>query len=127
LEDNIKRRGENAKKLLDVFKNRNCDEIIIFSPPPGAVYWRFNIFINKNRDNLLKQLLEKKYKVSSWYPSVDIYFESRIQSHVVTPLSDWVGDTILNLWVNQEVDDQYIHEITDDILSFVEGRRDEGR
>lgn len=127
LGDNIKNRSENANKFQNAFYNYNLKEINIINHPHGAVYWRFNIFIDKNRNNLLKHLLSRKYKVSSWYPSVDIFFESRLKSDVITPFSDSAGDSILNLWVNQEIDDHYINEITDEIVLYLKGNRDEKR
>lgn len=127
LEDNIKKRSENAKKFHEAFSNWNLREIKVFNPPHGAVYWRFNIFIDKIRNNLLEYLLRRKYLVSSWYPSVDIFFESRLKSDVITSISDSIGDSILNLWVNQEIDDHYIKGITDEIVLYLKGSRDEKR
>lgn len=120
LKDNVKRRTENANKFRDKFSVHNLQEIRIFNAAPGAVYWRFNIFLDRDRNNLLKYLLSRKYMVSSWYPSVDIYFESRIKSNLKTPISDWAGDSIINLWVNREIDDHYINEITEEIVSYLE-------
>lgn len=124
LRDNIKRRAENAEKFRDKFNKHSSNGIKIFNSPLGEAYWRFNIFIDRNRNNLLKYLLTKKYMVSSWYPSVDIFFKSRIKSDVITPVSDQVGDSILNLWVNGEIDDHYIIEITNEIVAFLERNQD---
>jgi dTDP-4-amino-4,6-dideoxygalactose transaminase len=124
LKDNIRIRSENASNFHAAFSSRNLKEITVFNPPQGGVYWRFNVFIDKHRNELLKYLLSKKYKVSSWYPSVNIFFESRTNSNTITPFSDWAADSILNLWVNQEIDDSYVNEITDEIVSYLKGTRD---
>ena len=73
------------------------------------------------RNKLFKYLLGKGYRVSSWYPSVDIFFHLRKDKPVKTPNSDWVGNHIVNIWVNDEVDDNYLYNISQDILKFKSG------
>lgn len=105
---------------VQLFKKEleNCIAITIFEPPEGSVYWRFNILLDRNRDKVLKILLEKKYKISSWYPSVDMFFESN-RSNSQTPVSDRIGDTILNLWVNDEVDANYVKMISTELRQIL--------
>ena len=67
---------------------------------------------------MLKLLLAKNFKVSSWFPSADLFFEDRTLSGINTAVSDSVGDQILNLWVNEEVDIDYIKAISSEIIAY---------
>lgn len=121
--DNISKRELNAHKLVELFEGTK-EQIDIFVPPEGSVIWRFNIFVN-NRNRLLKYLLEKKYKVSSWQPSVDLFCGLRSDNKVNTPISDWVGEHILNIWVNYEINDLYLQDITQEIIKFDQDQHNE--
>jgi len=116
LADNISMRDLNAHNLVELFKE-TAEQIDIFIPPEGSVIWRFNVFVN-NRNSLLKHLLKKKYMVSSWQPSVDIFCGFRNDRKGNTPISDWVGKHILNIGVNHKIDDQYLHNITHEVIRF---------
>lgn len=120
IQENVKKRSENARKLAKFFQEIFHEDIEVFVPPEGSVYWRFNIFIKKNRDVVLKSLLRKKFKVSSWFPSVDLFFENREVSPVHTPVSDGIGDTILNMWVNNEIDENYLKNIAGEIHTLLD-------
>lgn len=111
----LKMRDENSRFLL----NRLCknDKISILEAKFGSAYWRFNIFMEERRDELLRHLLAKNFRVSSWYHSIDLLFEGRINHE--TPLSNWVGDKIINIWVNEEIDENYLESISCEILSFL--------
>lgn len=85
LENLISLRKRNAEYLRNRLKN--IQGIAILEPKNGSSYWRFNIFVEGYRDELFTYLLSKKYKVSSWYHSVDLLFEKRLDSS--TPVSDW--------------------------------------
>jgi dTDP-4-amino-4,6-dideoxygalactose transaminase len=117
LRENIKMREDNTFKLTEMLDRKN-ENIDIYKPPEGSVCWRYNLFVKKNRDGLLKYLLSKKYKISSWFPSADIFLEDRSAGNANTPISDWVGDHILNIWVNEEIDDDYLSNVSEDILKF---------
>ena len=113
LVDLRRNKAETLERLLASYE----PNIRLFYPPAGSVHWRFNLFIN-NRDNLLKLLLAKNFKVSSWFPSADLFFEDRTLSGINTAVSDSVGDQILNLWVNEEVDIDYIKAISSEIIAY---------
>jgi len=89
----------------------------IHRPPPGFVPWRFNIFLDQGRDDLLRWLLMQKEKVSSWFPAVD-RFLNVVVAEKPPRISDRIGDSILNLWVNEEIDEEYLVRMGDAILSF---------
>lgn len=110
--DSRRCKAETLERLLTPTSN-----IRLFHPPAGSVHWRFNLFID-NRDNLLKLLLAKKFKISSWFPSADLFFEDRALSGINTAVSDSIGDLMLNLWVNEEVDLNYIRAISSEIIAY---------
>ena len=68
--------------------------------------------MDNNRDQLLNSLLNEQLKISSWYPSVDLFFERRSQSLVETPISDEISSKILNVWINESVDESYLSAIS---------------
>lgn len=115
MQNNIKRRNEKAAILTKLFKQERIDGINIYEPPEGSVYWRFNLFIKKNRNQLLKALLKKKYLISSWYPSVSVLFTDKAIK-MATPNSDLLSDEIINIWVNDEVDSNYLTNIVSEVV-----------
>ena len=113
----IEIRKENGNYLKNRLENKTG--VIILEPKYGSSYWRFNIFVENHRDELFRYLLKKKYKVSSWHHSIDLIFEKR--GCAVTPISDWVGENIINIWTNEDVDRKYLENISDDIIKFFKG------
>lgn len=111
----LKMRDENSRFLHSRFCKNN--KITILEAKFGSAHWRFNIFIDERRDELFRHLLKKKFRVSSWYHSIDLLFEGQINHE--TPFSNWVGDKIINLWVNEEIDLNYLESISSEILSFL--------
>jgi len=122
LDSNNRRRREKARKLTELLEENGNDGFEVYTPPDGSVYWRFNLFLKNHRDEVFRQILRKGYKISSWFPSVDMFFEERKRSSVVTPVSDEVGDQILNLWVNDEVDNTYLRSVSEEIVGFFKNR-----
>ncbi len=118
---NIAARRDRAEQFATALEGAS-PLIDVFTPPAGSVYWRFCIFIDSGRDMLLKCLLKKRYKVSSWHPSADRFWAPRRTQAPCTPVSDAAGDRILNLWVNREVDDEYVDSISSDIVEWLKVR-----
>lgn len=87
-----------------------ASDVTIFRPNDGSIYWRFNLFVDE-RDVLLRHLLHKRFRVSSWFPSVDMFLEDRSKTGVVTPVSDEIGARIINFWVNEDVDFDYLNQV----------------
>lgn len=117
LQSNINERKSKAEYLKDLFLSESIRGIRLHEPPVGSVFWRFNILVNENRNYLLKHLLQKKIPVSSWYPSMNILFSQAIEgtSFEETPNSNSLSDTILNIWVNDEVNYDYLKSIVNEI------------
>jgi len=113
-------RKNNTEYLNNIFKNENLKYLTILESTNNSSFWRFNIFIEKYRDELFSYLLSRKYKVSSWYHSIDILFEDMPIHN--TPISDWVSETIINIWVNEDIDNQYLNDISKDIISFLKDK-----
>lgn len=113
----IKLRQKNSRYIANKFRLANVDTLKVFEPKFGSSYWRLTLFVTLYRDELFKFLLEKRYKISSWYHSVDLLFEKRIS--LETPISDYVGGVILNIWVNEEIDITYLDNISEDIIHFL--------
>ena len=113
-------RKKNAEYLNRVFGDSGLESLQVIQPEKGSAYWRFNIFVEFFRDELFTFLLQKKYKVSSWYHSIDLLFEPR--GRVDTPMSDWIGEHIINIWVNEDIDLEYLENISYDIIMFLKER-----
>ena len=81
--------------------------------------WRMNIFFykEKNRNFVLKEMLKKKLKVSSWHPSLDIFFKDRTKSNTY-PTSDKLSRSILNIWINHEINQSYLNDVCKNILEI---------
>lgn len=119
LGDNIARRERLARAFESRFHALQLPGVETFSPPHGSVYWRFNLFVQSIRDDLLYRLLAQGYRISSWYPAVSLFW-SEGHRRAKTPVCDRLSESILNLWVNQDVDEPYIDDVSSKIARFVE-------
>jgi dTDP-4-amino-4,6-dideoxygalactose transaminase len=124
LDENLARRARKAGHF-DRLLEAAGPAVVPLSPPEGSVYWRFNVLIREGRNELLRRLLEKKFRISSWYGPVDLSFRPRSERSGRFDVSDRIGDAILNLWVNDEVDDAYAPAIAGEIVQFCTSRRHE--
>ncbi len=114
----INLRQSNSEMLESLLVKYESDKLEIFRPSHGSVNWRFNLLID-GRDDLLRSMLSKGIKVSSWFPSVDLFFEDRSISCVSTSKSDRIGDRLLNLWINDEIDTNYLIQVAGEVASHV--------
>ena len=122
LQSIVEDRVYRYEQIMQQFVGMDDSLVTMKNIQEGAVPWRANLLIHNDRDDLLRLLIKKKYKISSWHPSVDMFFESRKESMVDTLVSDLLSDRILNIWTNEEVDSEYIYAISDDIKKFVIGK-----
>lgn len=120
LRENVARRKRLARAFESRFSALQLPQVELCSPPAGSVYWRFNLMVSDIRDDLLFHLLAQGYRISSWYPSVRLFWESAGGAAKAT-VCDKVADSILNLWVNQDVDDAYVDEVSLQIARFASG------
>ena len=114
---NLSRRRSNTEKLRRRLSKENLNVII---PPvrDESAPWRFNLFLKTGRNRIFNRLLASGFKISSWHPSVDVFFQDRKHSDVDTPVSDWVGEHILNIWIDQEIDDDYLKAVSEAIAQL---------
>jgi dTDP-4-amino-4,6-dideoxygalactose transaminase len=119
---NTEERERKAQAFLDMSRGLAGVTFEPFIPPQGSVHWRLNIFMENGRDELLRRLLMKRFKISSWFPPADLFFEEHHETTRETPVSDWVGDHVLNIWVNDEADDRYLAEIWREMETFFRER-----
>lgn len=82
-----------------------------------SAVWRANLFLPHGRDRVLRSMLDDGFKVSSWYPPAQDFLETGdIPS---TPVAARVGREILNIWVNAEVDADYVDAVVAKIESVI--------
>jgi len=116
LGNNLSSRREKACILADLFSKNNPNGIKLNAPTAGSAHWRFNVFISEGRNRVLKSLLRKGYRISSWFPPADQFFEGRRNAHSSSGVADCIGEQILNIWVNHEVDIDYLRKIHEELL-----------
>ena len=121
LEENLKFRQDNWM-LLD----RELIEYVNLIFPSNWVYsvdWRFNFLVEPEQQQpLLNRLHEKQFNASSWYPPSDIFWRERSRNDLSpTPNTDWVGDRIINLWVDNSVDAKYLMSVSEEVKRFIDG------
>tara|TARA_B100000315_G_C14508709_1_gene555904 strand:+ start:95 stop:1198 length:1104 start_codon:yes stop_codon:yes gene_type:complete len=118
IENNIFYRKRNFERINEFLSEVQGEFIDIKYPTKGSVIWRACLFVKDRRNELLKFLLQKKYEVSSWYPSIDIFFRKNKSQRYSTPNSDWVSDHIVNLLVSKKINNSYLYNISQDIIKF---------
>lgn len=101
----VERRRRGAARLAEALARAGCPVAPIV-PPAGSVHWRLNLLFSSGRDRVLRGLLDRGLKASSWYPAVDLFFRDRDARPWPLPVADRIGDQILNLWVDG-VDEAY--------------------
>ena len=80
-------------------------DISVLTHNERATYWRQNILVKDNRDELLHELKEAKIKSSTYFPTISGFFE---KSEVGYPKSDNFSNSVINLWPGVETDEKYI-------------------
>jgi dTDP-4-amino-4,6-dideoxygalactose transaminase len=115
LERNVEKRKRMAERYTEIFKQT---ELQILATLKGSVCWRFNLFIPQHRDYILKTMLSQGYLVSSWYPPIAPYFEESIVREWA--IAERQGSQILNLWVNDEVDEEKIEKSANKVIHIYE-------
>jgi dTDP-4-amino-4,6-dideoxygalactose transaminase len=117
LQKNVAARRRRAALLARALEDADPRKLSIFSPPEGSVPWRFNVLVRDRRDDLLRRLLAKGVPVSSWQMPADLLFGPRSARRAPMTVSDEIGDRILNLWVNDEIEGAYLKDTAAEIVS----------
>lgn len=118
LADNVMRRRAFAALLFDMVEKR-LPVLRHQGLADGAVPWRANIFLERNRNPVLQALLAERIRISSWYPPAQDFLDPAWTGD--TPVARRVGDQILNAWVNHEVDAGYPEMLIDRIAAVTVG------
>ena len=121
LATNIILRRSRWDRLAQLLANARLSNASIQPLRTGDVPWRLNLLMSSGRGAVLKHLLAANLKVSSWFPPSDLYFvPGRGDGDGSTPVASKIGREILNLWVNDEVGEDYPRRITEAIKQGVE-------
>ena len=125
LDENIIQRWENAKRFERAFLKAG---IPVMAYPEGSVNWRLNILLpEEDRNTLLALLHASGLHASSWYPPADLCYKARAGAEIGRyPNSDMAGRQILNLWVNDEINEQYIEKASKMVIEHFQKRNLEG-
>lgn len=117
----INLRRENWGRLKEKIALLDNDAVTVMECSLEAVPWRLNLLMKTGRNDVLKMFLAKGEKVSSWHPSLDVFFRPRSMSNIRTPRCDEVGDRILNLWINEEIDGEYLERSASLLENYLNG------
>jgi len=109
---NIKRREDKAHWAAEMLSRERTDWMKVHLPAKGSVYWRLNLLFSQRRDLILKTILNQSMPISSWFPPVEPFFEGVRSESIPTPVANQIGAQILNVWVNEQVDDDYYQRLS---------------
>lgn len=107
-------RAQAHRTLEKTFRDQGFD---YYGCPPEAVPWRFSVRV-KNRNYVVKRLLSEGEKISSWYPSLGLFFDDgdcRVDIDQVLKKDD-----ILNLWINGTTDSGYRERVSRKIFEYAD-------
>lgn len=120
---NLDRRSWLADEFQSLFSG--VPGIKCMKQPKGSVQWRYNIFLKKDvRDALLKEMLSKRFPVSSWFSPLSYIYPS-VQDGLPRRTSKYFADTILNLWLDEKVDLSYCRKAAGFITGFAGAANEE--
>ena len=117
LANNIHDRREKVALYVSTLADIPSLEILRF--PEGSTPWRFNLHMDfPARQFILKRMLAEGRPISSWSPDISQFME--YSSYQATSLenSKWLGEGILNLWINHDADELQIVETGNRIRSL---------
>jgi len=108
-----KERNKKAIKFQKIIKNKNIN---LLKHNKGAVYWRQNALVDKDRNKLLKYLTANKVYARKFFPSLDTIFPF-IQNQNLKLVKNFELK-ILNFWVGKQTSLKNIEEINKHINNF---------
>ncbi len=113
LNDETELRRRNAGYFQEVLSG---SPVTALKHNDGATYWRQNILVKKNRDDLLEYLKNKGVKASKYFPSIDRLVFKRDDNKYER--SDIMGSMIINLWTGKETKEKDVIMIGNLINEF---------
>ena len=109
LTKNLENRHWMVSQLIKCLEAKDIRGLSCCIPPSGSAPWRANLFISGFRNKVLRTLLAEGVKISSWYPPAQDFLTHNASWD--TPVARNVGEQILNVWINDEVDIKYIDRV----------------
>ncbi len=116
----------NWGRLKEKIGFLNHDAVTVMECSLGTVPWRLNLLMKAGRNEVLRMFLGNGEKVSSWHPPLDVFFRQRSVSNICTPKCDEVGNQILNLWINEETDGEYMERSCSLLEKYLNGEYENG-
>jgi dTDP-4-amino-4,6-dideoxygalactose transaminase len=95
-------------------------DVEVLSFPEGSVPWRFNIHLDfPVRQFILKRMLAEGSAISSWSPDISQFMDCSSYKATSLANSKWLGDGILNLWLNDGMDQGAIADACSQIRNLL--------
>ena len=106
-------RNNKAKLFQKIIRNKN---VKLVKHNKGGVYWRQNVLLKKDRDQLQDYLISNNIYARKYFTSLDNVFPFISGKNL--KLSKSFGDKILNFWVGSETSKKHIIDINKHINKF---------
>ena len=106
-------RNNKAKLFQKIIRNKN---VKLVKHNKGGVYWRQNVLLKKDRDQLQDYLISNNIYARKYFTSLDNIFPFISGKNL--KLSKNFGDKILNFWVGSETSKKHIIDINKHINKF---------
>ena len=106
-------RNNKAMLFQKIIRNKN---IKLVKHNKGGVYWRQNVLLKKDRDELQDYLISNNIYARKYFTSLDNVFPFISGKNL--KLSKSFGDKILNFWVGSETSKKHIIDINKHINKF---------
>lgn len=120
IDKTVELRIENHRVLSEKIKPYCSEHLYLPTHPNGSVPWRFSFFIDE-RNHFLNKLLLENWKISSWHPPSHHFFKSNQgKKEINTPVSEYIGQNIVNFWIDGSVDNQYFEVCSEQVARHIE-------
>ena len=98
------------------------EEIMNFTTTDLYAPWRFTFRVKQElRDNMLQQVREKGFDISSWYPCITDWTPSgREQGSYRFPIANQIEKEVVNLWVTKDYTMERAKKLADTIKTLLE-------
>lgn len=111
--DNLTREIESRwakwERFYSLLEKAFSTRIKILVPPQGSVPWRLNLFLER-RSEIMRAIHQQGMPASSWHPPVSMFLEMEKNSGERQAASR-IGNELLNLWINSDVDNSYAPKV----------------
>jgi perosamine synthetase len=122
LASNVRDRREKVALYVQALTSQPDLEILEFLE--GSTPWRFNVHLDfSTRQFILKRMLAESWAISSWSPDISQFMDCSSYKATSLTNSKWLGDGILNLWVNDSVDERAIADACNRIKNLLAEHR----